>query len=111
MSGIDINASTDIGRHISTVLRTLTTIGSDLDDPQTYRYEREREEINTYIISPPSVSPPSPPKPAVQSPVHIRPAHKRAQSFAGKSFLDEKAALRAMEVDLAKQTRKLQRLR
>ena len=59
-----------------------------------------------------SVSPPSPPpKPAVSSPMHIRGVHKRAQSFGGKSFLDEKAALRAMEVDLAKQTRKLQRLR
>ena len=36
MSGININTSTDIGRHISTLVRTLTTIGSDLDESQTH---------------------------------------------------------------------------
>ena len=35
MSGININASTDIGRHISTLVRTLTAIGSDLEEPDT----------------------------------------------------------------------------
>ena len=35
MSGININANTDIGRHISTLVRTLTTIGSDLEEADT----------------------------------------------------------------------------
>lgn len=35
MSGVNINASTDIGHHISTLVHTLTTIGSDLEEADT----------------------------------------------------------------------------
>lgn len=45
------------------------------------------------------------------SPVLLRVGHKRAQSFTSKSFVDDQAALRAMEWDLAKQTRKLNKLK
>lgn len=34
MSGIHTNSTTLIGRHISTLVRTLTAIGSDLEEPQ-----------------------------------------------------------------------------
>jgi hypothetical protein len=91
MSGININVSTDIGRHISTLVRTLTTIGSDL------------EELDTQgTVTPPLLN---------HSPVIGRSAHKRPLSYAGKSHLDDEAYLRAMEWDLAKQTRKLQKLK
>ena len=36
MSGVDINSTTDIGRHISTLVKTLTAIGSEIEDPQAY---------------------------------------------------------------------------
>ncbi len=31
MSGIDVNANTDIGRHTSAIVRTITMIGTDRD--------------------------------------------------------------------------------
>lgn len=37
--------------------------------------------------------------------------HKRAFSVSSKTFYDEQEALRAMEWDLAKQTRKLNKMR
>lgn len=49
--------------------------------------------------------------PPVPSPVLTRAGHKRAQSFTSKSFVDDQAALRAMEWDLARQTRKLNKLK
>lgn len=53
----------------------------------------------------------SPSVPINRSPVFGRISHKRAQSFAGKSFIDDDVSLKAMELDLAKQTRKLQKLK
>ena len=35
----------------------------------------------------------------------------RPRLYSSRSFFDEEAALRSMEIDLARQTRKLQRLR
>ena len=93
MSGVDINATTDIGRHISTLVKTLTAIGSELEDPQAYN-------------SPTAAAPPAGMLPHHSPRPHN---HKRTQSFGNRS--DEIAALRAMELDLARQTRKLQKLR
>ena len=90
MSGVDINSTTDIGRHISTLVKTLTSIGSEIEDPQAYN------------------SPP--PTTAGILPHHSpRPYHRRTHSGVNRS--DELQALRAMELDLARQTRKLQKLR
>lgn len=38
MSGINIYACTDIGRHISTLVRTLTIIGSSLEEADNEVY-------------------------------------------------------------------------
>lgn len=45
MSGIHTNSTTLIGRHISTLVRTLTAIGSDLEEPQ------HQNELVKYIYS------------------------------------------------------------
>lgn len=91
MSGVDINSTTDIGRHISTLVKTLTAIGSEIEDPQAYN---------------------SPPPTTANILPHHSPRpynHRRTHSVANRS--DELQALRAMELDLARQTRKLQKLR
>lgn len=93
MSGIDVNSTTDIGRHISTLVKTLTTIGSDLEDYQSY------PSSSTSPAS--ALSRPSPRSVSFN--------HRRSQSVGTRS--DEMVALRAMELDLARQTRKLQKLR
>ncbi|XP_019853101.1 PREDICTED: uncharacterized protein KIAA1109-like isoform X3 [Amphimedon queenslandica] len=84
MSGINVYASTDIGRHISTLVRTLTIIGSDLEDADSELLSASGES---------------------------KPLHKRAFSVSSKTFVDEQETLRAMEWDLAKQTRKLNKMR
>ncbi len=43
MSGIDVNANTDIGRHTSAIVRTITTIGSDLDGSKM-------SKVRTYVL-------------------------------------------------------------
>ena len=56
------------------------------------------------------VSPPSPPSPPIKrTPIPM--LHKRTLSYSGKSVFEEQSILRAMELDLAKQTRRLQKLR
>ena len=90
---MDVNSTTDIGRHISTLVKTLTTIGSEMEDYQSYA---------TSSTSPANVLP----RPSSRT---VSFDHRRSQSFS--SFPDEMVALRAMERDLARQTRKLQKLR
>lgn len=93
MSGIDVNSTTAVGRYISTLAKTLTTIGNELDDSKM-----------SYSVSasPSSAVPHHSPKTSAYR-------RGRVQSYAGRS--DEFATLRAMELDLARQTRKLQKLR
>ena len=99
MSGINVYASTDIGRHISTLVRTLTIIGSDLEEADSEVY------VNLLIICSDSF------KCSLSAPGESKPLHKRAFSVSSKTFVDEQETLRAMEWDLARQTRKLNKMR
>lgn len=98
MSGIDVNASTDIGRHMSTLVRTMTSIGSDMDNAGTLKR----------IRSAATVSSPKPPpartsrKSAAGGRGHH---HRRAHSLVH----DPQAVV--LEQELAKQTRKVQKLK
>lgn len=98
MSGINIYACTDIGRHISTLVRTLTIIGSSLEeaDSEVYVWLFLFNFVNYCSVS---------------AADEAKLGHKRAFSVSSKTFYDEQEALRAMEWDLAKQTRKLNKMR
>ena len=37
MSGMMVNSSTNIGQHVSTLVKTLTTIGSDLEESGSFK--------------------------------------------------------------------------
>lgn len=63
MSGIDINANSDIGHHISTLVRTATTIGTHLE-----------EQHPTHLAPTGPTTPPTKPP---------RKLHKRALSEVG----------------------------
>ena len=105
MSGIDVNASTDIGRHMSTLVRTVTTIGNSMDNTGTLRK----------IKSAATVSSPKPPqargsrKGSAPSRVH----HRRSHSLVHHSRvgLGNDPQTLALEQELARQTRKVQKLR
>ena len=105
MSGIDVNASTDIGRHMSTLVRTVTTIGSDMDNAGTLRK----------IKSAATVSSPKPPqartsrKGSAPSRVHHRRAHSLVHHTRGGLGNDPQTI--ALEQELARQTRKVQKLK
>ena len=105
MSGIDVNASTDIGRHMSTLVRTVTTIGSDMDNTGTLRK----------IKSAATVSSPKPPqarasrKGSAPSRVHHRRAHSLVHHTRGGLGNDPQTL--ALEQELARQTRKVQKLK
>jgi hypothetical protein len=64
MSGIDVNANSDIGHHLSTLVRTATTIGTSLEGQQPTHLARI-----TAPATPPTKTP--------------RKLHKRAMSEAG----------------------------
>ena len=107
MSGIDVNASTDIGRHMSTLVRTVTTIGSDMDNTGTLRK----------IKSAATVSSPKPPqarasrKGSAPSRTHHRRAHSLVHHTRGGLGLGNDPQTLALEQELARQTRKVQKLR
>ena len=63
MSGIDVNANSDIGHHMSTLVRTATTIGTHLE-----------EQRPTHLAPTGPTTPPSKPP---------RKLHKRALSEVG----------------------------
>ena len=71
MSGIDVNASSDIGHHMSTLVRTATTIGTSL--------EGQHPTHLAYSATP--ATPPSKPS---------RKLHKRAFSEAGPARQESK---------------------
>ena len=103
MSGIDVNASTDIGRHMSTLVRTMTTISSDMDNTGALK------RIAT-------VSSPKPPQARISRKAtgggrgHY---HRRAHSFAHhpRGGMGSDPLTVALEQELAKQTSKVERLK
>ena len=71
MSGIDVNANSDIGHHLSTLVRTATTIGTSLEGQHP-----------THLAH--TAAPPTPP---TKTP---RKLHKRAMSEAGPARQEPK---------------------
>lgn len=102
MSGIDVHANTDIGRHTSTLVRTLvTSIASDLEGLEKQRTHRSS------ISSPKS-----------QSVRHMRKGtgaskgiHKRSMSVYQRPSQADSNYKVVLEQQLAKQTRRVQQLR
>lgn len=106
MSGIDVNASTDIGRHMSTLVRTVTTIGSDMDNRGTLKK----------IKSAATVSSPKPQQARASRKTsaggrihHHRRAHSLVHHPRGGLGSDPQAI--ALQQELARQTRKVQKLK
>ena len=103
MSGIDVNANTDIGRHLSTLVKTVTTIGSDLEGKQ----QMKRSKTGSLASAKPF------PRRAVSTarPHHT---HRRAMSLVVSSRAppaEEDKYTTSLEQDLAIQTRKVTKLR
>ena len=94
MSGIEIYSNTTVGRHISTLVKTVTTIGSDLEGRKTSR------PSSTFLV--PKSQPPKMRR-AVSTP---RGFHRRAQSLTVPS-----KNTAALEEDVALHTKKITRLR
>ena len=92
MSGIDVNANTDIGHHMSTLVRTATTIGANLEGRKPAHKTR----------SGPATPPSKPP----------RKFHKRAMSETG--VVEHEQRRDRMEegmANLAKETEQVYRLK
>ena len=101
MSGINVQANTDIGHHTSTLVRTMTTIASDLEGQSKYK-TRTKSAMN---LSPKIQQTRFTRKSASTTKVgHRRPHHHRpSQADANYKV--------ALEQELARQTRKVQHLR
>lgn len=104
MSGIDVHANTDIGHHTSTLVRTMTTIASDLEGQEK---QKSRRSSSTNLPSPKS-----------QSTRHIRKGpssskilHKRSLSVYQRPSNADTSYKNALEEELAKQTRRVQQMR
>ena len=101
MSGIDVNANTDIGRHTSTLLRTMTTIGTDLDGNKE-KMKRARSGQSLPLAKSQ--------RKATGTPRLAH--HRRAMSFSvARPHAREEEYKEALEQDLARQTRKVQKMR
>ena len=103
MSGIDVHANTDIGRHTSTLVRTLvTTIASDSADGQEKQQRLRSSSTNL-------------PSPKSQSTRHVRrmssAMHKRSASVYQRPSQADTNYKTVLEQQLAKQTRRVQQLR
>lgn len=105
MSGIDVNANTDIGRHMSTLVRTVTTIGSDIDNAGTLKKIKSAATIS----SPKPQQARSFRKTTSTSRVHHRRAHSLIHHPRGGLGNDPQTA--ALQQELARQTRKVQKLK
>ena len=105
MSGIDVNASTDIGRHMSTLVRTMTTIGSDMDNTGALKRIKSAATVS------------SPKSPQVKTSRKAtgggRGYHRRAHSFVHhpRGGMGSDPLTVALQQELAKQTSKVQRLK
>ena len=98
MSGIDIYANTTVARHISTMVKTVTTIGSHLEGRQDVKKSRSSSTL--------PVPKPQLPKMrrAVSTPRSYH--HRRAMSLTVPS-----KHTAALEQDLALHTKKVTKLR
>lgn len=103
MSGIEVHANTDIGRHTSTLIRTMTAIASDLEGQDKQKHRRSASNLAS---------------PKSQSVRFVRKAtstskmpHKRSQSVHQRPSQADTNYKNALEQELAKQTRKVQHLR
>lgn len=105
MSGINVHATTDIGHHTSTLVRTMTTIASDLEGQGKYK-GRSRSSSN--ISSPKNQSTKFFRK--TNSSSKVSHAHRRSLSMHRPSQADANYTS-ALEQELAKQTKKVQHLR
>ena len=104
MSGIDVNASTDIGRHMSTLVRTVTTIGSDMDNTGTLRKFK-----SAATVSSPKPQARASRKGSAPGRIHHRRAHSLVHHTRGGLGNDPQTL--ALEQELARQTRKVQKLK
>jgi len=96
MSGIIINANTDVGRHTSTLVRTMTTIASGLDG------QEERRKMKPKPMAGSGHSPKT----------HLAKLrrHKRSSSSLRSSQTDNPYT-EALQQELARQTSKIQRMK
>lgn len=103
MSGIDVHANTDIGHHMSTLVRTMTTIATDFE---TQEGQKSRKSTSSM------------PSPKSQSVRHVRKVpstskimHKRSLSVHQRPSQADTNYKNALEQELAKQTRRVQQMR
>ena len=101
MSGIDVNASTDIGRHMSTLVRTVTTIGSDMDHTGTLK----RIKSAATVTSPKPQQARASRKASAGGRGHHRRAHSLVHHPRGARISE------LTQLEFARQTRKLQKLK
>lgn len=107
MSGIIINSNTDIGHHTSTLVRTMTTIASDLEGQEEKLKTRTRLSTST-LHSPKSQSSRVLRKISSSTKGGM---HRRTMSMHhGPSHADT-VYTTALEQKLAKQTKKVQKLK
>ena len=104
MSGIDFNANTEIGRHTSTMVRTMTAISSDLEGRHTKPARKSKATT-------PSPKPQTARQTAGRRGGGARQVHRRATSVGFTSNQGNETYTAALEHDLALQTKKLQKLR
>ena len=104
MSGIDVHANTAIGHHTSTLVRTMTSIASDLEGQDKHKVYRSSSNV---LSSPKSQSVRFVRKMTSTSKV----GHKRAHSMHHRPSHADTTYKDALEQKLAKQTRKVQQLR
>lgn len=100
MSGIIINANTDIGRHTSTLVRTMTTIASDMDG------QDDKMKTKVKLSSPKSQSSRLLRKTASVT----KSLHRRSLSMFRPSQVDSMYKT-ALEQELAQHTRTVQKLK
>ena len=109
MSGIEVIANTDIGKHISTLVRTMTTIGSDLEG----KSKLTKTKSNASLASPKLQPPRQMRKTSAGKTAHHH-SHKRSHSVIHRSkstYQAEDSYTIALEAEFAKQTRKVQKLK
>lgn len=104
MSGIDVHANTDIGHHTSTLVRTMTTIASDLEGQEK---QESRRSSATNLPSPKSQSV----RHMRKGPSSSKILHKRSLSVYQKPSNADASYKNALEEELAKQTRRVQQMR
>lgn len=96
MSGININANTDVGHHTSTLVRTMTTIASGWDE------QEEKKRLKTRPVAATVHSP--------KSQLAKLRRHRRSGSLHRPSAADTQYK-NALEQELAKQTSRIQRMK